>query len=652
MDGPYHPDDKVWYYQVDQNKIKRGKKMGRWIRCKVVRPSTSGSMVVIDLGTRITQVNQSLIRRDLDTFSEIPIPLPDPAVSTPSAPAAPAARAAPVALDALAPAAGPLAPAEADEPVEDGSTSYAYALWQCCMQGKIEFLELFSGSAQISQCAALRGMRVAAPIDLRTGFDLNNSAGQKRAMKVIIEQQPGVIHMAPLCAPWSRWSNMKDDQKRADDRKQAMPMVRFCATVALHQVQHGRKSIIESPEESSICYVHCMQDLRGLDRVSYGDLNFCAFGLKDHGSNGYYKKPTSLLHNFSDAVLEPLWKTCPNTPTKKVQFHEHVEGYAKGFGQRSKLSQVYPYKFRSTLADILGTFLNVRGLNCDSLLINNILDISLEDHELGSVHKHLKNVLYQEFQTDCNHQGALNHQNLLATSLSPLPVKDFSTHQLMATINSLAKGKEMLLHIDNQTPLSSKLVNLAHKVRHFLPLVSFSKFSLLRGTFGVTMPVGRVGEESYILFWRKNDSNNWIYLLQVQHNAELLEKFDPSQWSFVHFWKDGGQIKQNTIEPPPGLIQTPQNDPSRPTQIPLKQVADDQLPGGHHLIPPTSAPSGSQDHELGGEGLRPQPALEPEVPEEEMLEASSKPTKTYKWETSPKLERTAPYGKDKGPSQR
>jgi hypothetical protein len=59
-----------------------------------------------------------------------------------------------------------------------------------------------------------------------------------------------------------------------------------------------------------------------------------------------------------------------------------------------------------------------------------------------------------------NHNETQSHPNLLTTSLSPLPVKDFSTHQLMTTIN-----KEMLLHIDGQTPLSSKLVDLPHKVR-------------------------------------------------------------------------------------------------------------------------------------------------------------------------------------------
>ena len=39
------------------------------------------------------------------------------------------------------------------------------------MTGKLDFLELFSGSAKLSQAAAMQGLRVGAPIDLRTGYD-------------------------------------------------------------------------------------------------------------------------------------------------------------------------------------------------------------------------------------------------------------------------------------------------------------------------------------------------------------------------------------------------------------------------------------------------------------------------------------------------
>jgi len=56
-------------------------------------------------------------------------------------------------------------------------------------------------------------------------------------------------------------SNLKGEEAKAADRKAAMPMVRFCAMVALHQLKHKRKLIIENPKDSSIWYVHCFQAL-------------------------------------------------------------------------------------------------------------------------------------------------------------------------------------------------------------------------------------------------------------------------------------------------------------------------------------------------------------------------------------------------------
>ena len=44
--------------------------------------------------------------------------------------------------------------------------------WEPTTVGKIDFLEMFSGSAKLSQSAAMQGLRVGAPIDLRTGYDL------------------------------------------------------------------------------------------------------------------------------------------------------------------------------------------------------------------------------------------------------------------------------------------------------------------------------------------------------------------------------------------------------------------------------------------------------------------------------------------------
>ena len=117
-------------------------------------------MVIIDLGTKVISVNQSLLK-DYDLLGDIEIPLPAD---------------------------------DADEPVQDGSASFATALWQSVSKGSIDFLELFSGSARLSQSAPLTGLRVGAPVDLRSGFDLSTRSGQQNAMEIKLEQKPDRGH--------------------------------------------------------------------------------------------------------------------------------------------------------------------------------------------------------------------------------------------------------------------------------------------------------------------------------------------------------------------------------------------------------------------------------------------------------------------------
>ena len=275
VSGPFSEGEMVWYYQVDGNKIKNGRKIGSWIKAEVRSPQ-KGSMVIISLGTRVVEVNQSLLRREYDFLEHIDIPLSD--TTAQSAP-----RSVPPSVGVPSPgnsssSSSSVPPGPEDEVlIEDGSASYAHALWQSITKGKIDFLELFAGSARLSQASSINGLSVGSPIDLRTGFDLNSRKGQQKAMQIILDQKPEIIHMAPLCSPWSPWSNMKDEHTRWEDRKKAMPMVRFCAQVALHQIKHGRKFIIENPKDSAIWKVHCFLDLMALAGVTYGTLDFCAF---------------------------------------------------------------------------------------------------------------------------------------------------------------------------------------------------------------------------------------------------------------------------------------------------------------------------------------------------------------------------------------
>ena len=96
---------------------------------------------------------------------------------------------------------------------------YGQHAWEPTTVGKIDFLEMFSGSAKLSQSAAMQGLRVGAPIDLRTGYDLLTAEGRRKAMEVIERQQPKIIHMAPVCGPWSHMQNINDPSDTYKKRK-------------------------------------------------------------------------------------------------------------------------------------------------------------------------------------------------------------------------------------------------------------------------------------------------------------------------------------------------------------------------------------------------------------------------------------------------
>ena len=196
---------------------------------------------------------------------------------------------------------------DSDQP-DPGGINFGTYHWIPVTKGKIDFLELFAGSARLSHVASMQGMKVGQPIDLRTGFDILTSDGRMRTMKIIEEQKPTWIHMAPLCGPWSQMQNINDQSTVEAKRRKYMPMVEFCVKVAIHQLENGRYFTIENPATSKMWYTKCFERLLRYYMVGYGTLDMCAYGLLDP-SGYYYYKPTSLVHNFGEA-LQPVFKRC------------------------------------------------------------------------------------------------------------------------------------------------------------------------------------------------------------------------------------------------------------------------------------------------------------------------------------------------------
>jgi ribosome maturation factor RimP len=74
--GHSFPGDKVYYWTEGKSKIKSdGSHGGKWIKGKLV--SVDGSMVGVDLGTRMVKVkvNISKIRKDHNPVEDVDVPL-------------------------------------------------------------------------------------------------------------------------------------------------------------------------------------------------------------------------------------------------------------------------------------------------------------------------------------------------------------------------------------------------------------------------------------------------------------------------------------------------------------------------------------------------------------------------------------------------
>ena len=392
-DGPFRQGDKIFWWNKDTSKLKT---TGVWTRGTVV--SQKGPIVSIDTGKTCMRMNQSKLRKDHDEWPDVTLPLDPPQLRTrllkksrPSSSAAlvadqdAASAARKVQFDSSQDSQPPL-------PRRDEVDLMASIVWQVCLKEKLNFLELFSGSARASAAVSQEGLSTGPPVDLRTGFDLNTKAGQAAAWQLILKGAPDVVWMAPKCTPWCAMTRMMDPWKRQKAQKDARPMVQFCVQVALYQISKGRWFILENPEGSDMWYVKIMQSLLEHDHVQWGNVDMCAHGLRDPLSKKKYRMTTSLVYNLPYSVMEPLLFRCSNradtdrscgrSKTKKP-WHEHetIEGWAKGFGKRTVLSQVYTWMFCKRLARQLADFLKRTGNPRVSQGHENIIADLCEDFE-------------------------------------------------------------------------------------------------------------------------------------------------------------------------------------------------------------------------------------------------------------------------------
>ena len=262
--------------------------------------------------------------------------------------------------------------------------------------------------------------------------------------------------------------------------------------------------------------------------------------------------------------MNPIFKKDP------TQYHQQLEGSAPDYGSRTKLAQVYPYRFCSTLIRCILPLGNLRALYPSQLSL--AVDL-LEDLNLGEL---------QGVQNQLAELTASEHP-VLATDLyeQGLPVRDYYTKRLLNRINALPAGNAYHpVQIEAQQDVS-------HVRQMYLSTSMFDNAVIFCGSF-----------QSLRVEYRHTHTHT-----ACSYPRDLLQLI-ASHWSAILFWNNDGSIpSDNTPDDPhtpnPGFppdddpFHTPFHSPPRPSD----DTPDDEMHPSQDEPPVlTPHPSSPPDH--------------------------------------------------------
>ena len=214
--------------------------------------------------------------------------------------------------------------------------------------------EIFSGSGRLSLVLLMAGLMVGFPVDYRYGWDLCNPQHQKMLYEAQAEFQPGLMHFAPDCAPWSVSSTSKDPQTRYAERMQARPSLQCVSYMCQEQSKHSRGYNVEQPLSSSMWQEELpenalrlshLQDNRKRQRIDQ-----CMHGAMDEN-----KQPIQKATGFGSNIR---WnKTALRCNGHHGVPHAQLRGQGPGGLSRTSTAAVYPrsmcQRMRQDIMDFL-----------------------------------------------------------------------------------------------------------------------------------------------------------------------------------------------------------------------------------------------------------------------------------------------------------
>ena len=217
-----------------------------------------------------------------------------------------------------------------------------------------EFLfEVFAGpqSQLTSQC--IRKQRPARRYGLPE-CDLESEAGRQRLFADLLGHRPQHIWFAPVCRPWSAWSNLNgarsleafDDlqQKRQD----MLGQLALGIVLMRYQVDHGRHLHWEQPSASLMLRLPGLREIR--ENTLAATFDMCRVGdLRDPATGQPMRKRTTVL-----TTLPALWETLDSRYCLGDHEHPNLEGSTTTLNQqilRTSFAEHYTRKFDRQCSD-------------------------------------------------------------------------------------------------------------------------------------------------------------------------------------------------------------------------------------------------------------------------------------------------------------
>ena len=428
-------------------------------------------MVTIETPREVVKVNQSRARRNYDEWHDAPLP---PNLEPPSASVEPKTAeedeedtgvpGVPKTPDT--PVVSTKAPVDSVTLARDQSAPVP-ALWMTKETGLVNFLAIGGNCEVLSQVVAEDGGSVAQPIFYNTGFDLTTSQGREQAWKVVEEQDPLVLWITPEEGYESNYS-----------------YARFCVQLAKYQMRKGYHFLVGS-SCPAIWKTKNFRDLGAKEGVLTGTSDLCCFGQVDQ-SDMPVRHPFTVMHNFPNGVLNPLFRKCNHGKSQHTtgpvahlprKFCQDFSCCTKSLDTGSRKTS-YPLH---SLSEALIWSLFEGEEDADSL---RDLASWLTKRSEGIMYGHCPSVMSASAEVGLT---------------KPLKVREDWLKELMAWINALPKGTELLMNT-TEHPWRRKMDPLLRKLRSkYLPRHNYLHCSVLRGTRGIpvsythlTLPTKRI----------------------------------------------------------------------------------------------------------------------------------------------------------------